>query len=124
LAHGLYFVVVKPNSGLSTPAVFRQWRPTETRRSAAPLIEAHRQGHSSKLAETMHNAFQNPAEHLNADISRLRDVFSTEPILGHMMSGSGTSYFGVCRNRLHAEQVAARLSSRRIGCVVVARSQF
>jgi 4-diphosphocytidyl-2-C-methyl-D-erythritol kinase len=121
---GLYFVVVKPSSGLSTPAVFRQWQPTESRRSAAPLIEALCQGHLSRLAETMHNALQSPAEQLNSDISRMRDLFSTEPILGHMMSGSGTSYFGVCRHRRHAEQVAARLSSRRIGCVVVARSQF
>jgi 4-diphosphocytidyl-2-C-methyl-D-erythritol kinase len=88
------------------------------------LIEAFRQGDSSRLAASMHNALQSPAEQLNSDISRLRDIFSTEPILGHMMSGSGTSYFGVVRHRRHAERVAARLSSRRIGCVVVARSQF
>lgn len=121
---GLFFVVVKPRSGLSTPAVFRRWRPTGSRRSALPLVEELRRGPSARLAGTLYNALQNPAEELNADISRMRDVFSNEPVLGHMMSGSGTSYFGVCGHRRHAERVAARLSSRRIGRVVVARSQF
>ncbi len=121
---GLFFVVVKPESGLSTPAVFRQWRPTGTSRSAKPLIEALHRGATHRLADAFYNALQKPAEQLNADISRVREIFSTEPILGHMMSGSGTSYFGVCGQRRHAERVAARLSSRRIGCVVVARSQF
>jgi 4-diphosphocytidyl-2-C-methyl-D-erythritol kinase len=122
LALGHYFVVVRPPSGLSTPKVFREWQPTEQRRSANRLIEALRRGDSASLAEGFHNALQKPAEKLNADVSRLRDAFSKEPVLGHMMSGSGTAYFGVARHRRHAEYVAARLSSRRIGCVLVARS--
>lgn len=117
-----YYVVVKPRSGLSTPKVFREWRPSEETRSARPLIEALRRGDSASLAEGFYNALQKPAEKLNADVSRLRDAFSKEPVLGHMMSGSGTAYFGVTRHRLHAEYVAARLSSRRIGCALVARS--
>ena len=121
---GLYFVVAKPGSGLSTPAVFRQWRPAEKARSARPLIEALRLGSWTLLAGSLFNALQNPAEQLNADISRMRDVFSSEPVSGHMMSGSGTAYFGVCRHRRQAQAIAARLSSRRIGRVVVARSQF
>lgn len=121
---GHYFVVVKPTSGLSTPAVFREWKPTGETRSAKTLIEALRQSDTTSLAKGFHNALQKPAEKLNADVSRLRDVFSNEPVLGHMMSGSGTAYFGVTRHRLHAEHVAARLSSRRIGRVVVARSLF
>lgn len=121
---GLYFVVAKPPSGLSTPAVFRHWRPAEKARSARPLIEALRLGSWALLAGSLFNALQNPAEQLNADISRMRDVFSSEPVSGHMMSGSGTAYFGVCRHRRQALGIAARLSSRRIGRVVVARSQF
>lgn len=121
---GLFFVVVKPPSGLSTPAVFRQWKPQTPRRSAAALIDELRRGPSPRLGETLFNALQFPAEGLNSEIATLRDVFSKEPVSGHMMSGSGTAYFGVCRHRRHAEFVAARLSSRRIGRVVVARSQF
>ena len=121
---GLYFVVVKPDSGLSTPEVFRRWRSAGACRSAMPLIQELSLGASARLGQTLFNALQRPAEHLNADIPRLREVFSKEPVLGHMMSGSGTAYFGVCGQRRHAETVAARLSSRRIGRVVVARSQF
>lgn len=119
-----YYVVVKPSSGLSTPAVFREWRPTGETHSAQPLIDALRRGRTARSGDGFYNALQNPAEKLNADVSRLREVFSKEPVLGHMMSGSGTAYFGVCRHRLHAEFVAARLSSRRIGSALVARSQL
>lgn len=121
-ALGLYFVVVKPESGLSTPEVFQSWRPEGSPRSVGPLIEELRRGPSSRLAGELHNALEAPAEKMNADVSRLRDVFSKEPVLGHMMSGSGTAYFGICRHRRQAEFVAARLSSRRIGRVIVARS--
>ncbi|MCA9068513.1 MAG: 4-(cytidine 5'-diphospho)-2-C-methyl-D-erythritol kinase [Planctomycetaceae bacterium] len=121
---GLFFVVVKPKSGLSTPAVFRQWKPQMPRQSAMPLIDELHRGPSPRLAKTLFNALQTPAEALNSEIATLRDVFSKEPVSGHMMSGSGTAYFGLCRHRRHAEFVAARLSSRRIGRVAVARSQF
>jgi 4-diphosphocytidyl-2-C-methyl-D-erythritol kinase len=33
------------------------------------------------------------------------------------MSGSGTSYFGICRSARHARRVAARLQARNIGYV-------
>ncbi len=121
---GLYFVVVKPESGLSTPAVFQRWESNSNRRSVVGFLQELFSGCLSRLGAAFYNALQNPAEQLSAEISRLRDVFSTEPVLGHMMSGSGTAYFGVCGQRRHAERVAARLSSRRIGRVVVARSQF
>ncbi len=109
---GLYFVVVKPESGLSTPEVFRHWRSAGACRSAMPLIQELSLGASARLGQTLYNALQRPAEQLNADIPRLREVFSKEPVLGHMMSGSGTAYFGVCGHRRHADTVAARLSSR------------
>jgi 4-diphosphocytidyl-2-C-methyl-D-erythritol kinase len=119
---GWYFVVVKPESGLSTPEVFRNWKPTDSTRSAKPLVEELRRGPRGLLARWMHNALEAPAAELNADVSRLRDEFSKAPVLGHMMSGSGTAYFGICRHRRQAEFAAARLSSRRIGSVIVARS--
>lgn len=120
----LYFVVVKPESGLSTPEVFRNWKPLGTTRSANNLIDELRRGPKNSLARWMHNALEAPAAELNADVSRLRDEFSKAPFSGHMMSGSGTAYFGICRHRRQAEFAAARLSSRRIGSVIVARSLF
>jgi 4-diphosphocytidyl-2C-methyl-D-erythritol kinase len=36
------------------------------------------------------------------------------------MSGSGTSYYGICRNAGHARRVAARLRGEGLGYVAVA----
>jgi 4-diphosphocytidyl-2-C-methyl-D-erythritol kinase len=35
-------------------------------------------------------------------------------VCGHQMSGSGTSYFGICRHARHARRVAATLRARGI----------
>jgi 4-diphosphocytidyl-2-C-methyl-D-erythritol kinase len=66
---------------------------------------------------------QAPAEALNSDVTRLKQQFAEMPVLGHLMSGSGTSYFGLCANRRHALQVSARLKAARVGQVFVAQSR-
>jgi 4-diphosphocytidyl-2-C-methyl-D-erythritol kinase len=53
----------------------------------------------------------------------LRRTFARLPVLGHMMSGSGTSYFGICTQRKHARTVAARLNATRIGSVFTVESR-
>jgi len=46
------------------------------------------------------------AARLTAWIGRLRHEFSRLDCLGHQMSGSGTSYFGLCRHARHARAIA------------------
>ena len=58
-----------------------------------------------------------------AEVTTLKRWFSRESFVGHLMSGSGTSYFGLCRSRSHALQLAARLKAIRLGDVFVARSR-
>jgi len=72
----------------------------------------------------MLNDLQAPAEKLNSEILILKDYFSKQSVLGHMMSGSGTAYFGVCQNRAHASQIAARLRSTVKGHVFVVQNRL
>jgi 4-diphosphocytidyl-2-C-methyl-D-erythritol kinase len=119
LPNTFHFVIVRPASGLATALVFKNCRPAETPVRAAPLVAALRQGDSARCARLLHNRLQPPAESLNADVVRLRQEFEQLPVLGHLMSGSGTSYFGLCSSRRHASAVAARLRARRAGRVFV-----
>jgi 4-diphosphocytidyl-2-C-methyl-D-erythritol kinase len=41
---------------------------------------------------------------------------------GHQMSGSGSSYFGLCQTARQARRIAAHLRSRRVGAVYAAAS--
>jgi len=119
----MHFVVVKPPTGLSTPQVFRQCRPADQPRSVQPLVAALRQGHLSKAGRLLHNGLQAAAETLNTDVQRVKAAFRGLSVLGHMMSGSGTSYFGLCASRRHALQVSSRLKAARLGHVFVAQSR-
>ena len=119
----LHFVIAKPNSGLSTAAVFRQCRPAALPRSAQPLLSALRAGQHALAAKHLHNALQSPAEQLNSDVARLRHTFARLPFFGHQMSGSGTSYFGICSQREQATALAAQVRSAGCDQVFVASIQ-
>jgi 4-diphosphocytidyl-2-C-methyl-D-erythritol kinase len=120
---GLHFVVARPKSGLSTAEVFRHCRPAAATRTPAELIDALKSWRLRDAGAGLHNALQEPAERLNADVVRLRELFSTQPFFGHQMSGSGTSYFGLCATRRQAHRLAARIRARRLGDVFAASSR-
>lgn len=119
----LHFVVARPQSGLSTADVYRQCRPAEIAWTADEFAGALRSWRLHDVAGRLHNSLQEPAERLNSDVVQLRRVFSTQPFLGHQMSGSGTSYFGLCATRRHAHRLAARIRANRLGDVFIASSR-
>ena len=121
----LHFVVVRPSTGLSTADVYRQCRVgTHSNHQIDRLVHNLASGHLHSLSTLMLNDLQAPAEKLNSEILILKDYFSKQSVLGHMMSGSGTAYFGVCQNRAHASQIAARLRSTVKGHVFVVQNRL
>jgi 4-diphosphocytidyl-2-C-methyl-D-erythritol kinase len=118
----LYFVIAKPDSGLSTPHVFKHCRPINDRRSLELFVDALKRPGSGRMVRLLLNDLQLPAESLNEDVKQLRCRFSKLPVLGHQMSGSGSSYFGICPSFHQARMMASRLRSAGIPWVQVARS--
>jgi len=113
----LHVVVVRPPEGLSTPEVYRHCRPAESPASSLPLREALAQGNTQEAARLMLNRLQAPASRLSGWIARLQEEFDRLDCVGHQMSGSGSSYFGLCHHARHARRTAARLRARRLGSV-------
>ncbi len=110
-------VVVHPGEGLSTAAVYGRCQVADVqdakqRRSAAPLLAALRQGRLSLAGQFLHNRLQPAAEQLTPVIRQLSADFTAAGVAAHQMSGSGTSYFGLCHHDRHARRVAAWLRSR------------
>jgi 4-diphosphocytidyl-2-C-methyl-D-erythritol kinase len=114
-----WFVIAHPQSGLSTADVYRHCRPSPIAWSAPQLASHLALGCLPQAADLFHNSLQEPAERLCPDVTRLKTAFARQPFAGHMMSGSGTSYFGMCRSRRQALQLAARLKASRLGDVFV-----
>jgi 4-diphosphocytidyl-2-C-methyl-D-erythritol kinase len=119
----LDFVVVRPAEGLSTADVYRRCRPADVARCSSDIVNAWRRGDRAAVGRLLHNGLQEPARQLSPAISQLQTAMEACGVLGHQLSGSGTSYFGLCRHVRHARQVAGRLRSQGLGAVYCASSE-
>jgi len=108
-------VVVKPPVGLSTAKVYELCEPPRRPSSIAELLDGWTAKSVHRVAANMMNRLQKPAEQLAVEVEHLRSEFKSLGVIGHQMTGSGSSYFGICRHARHARQVAARLRGINIG---------
>ncbi len=111
----MHFAVVRPPEGLSTPRVFKQCRPPADPVRAGDLLDALRFGCPSTWSRHLMNRLQETAERMSPWIQRIRRVFDRVGCLGHQMSGSGSCYFGICRNGRDARRIARILRANRLG---------
>lgn len=118
----LHFVVVRPPEGLSTAEVYRACRPAVIPAEPEALVSALRRGDLARAGGLMVNRLQVAAESLTARINELQAAFASCDVAGHQMSGSGSSYFGLCRSARHARVVAGRLRQAGLGCVMAVSS--
>ena len=118
----LHFVVVYPPEGLSTAAVYDACRPAARPKTPAPLLEALARGDVNRVGRLLFNRLQPAAGKLSTWIGRLQRRLAREDCLGHGMSGSGSSYFGLCRHARHARRVARRLQANGVGSVFAVQS--
>jgi len=118
----LYFVLVKPPEGLPTASVFSELRAVSMSSNSISMIRALACGDATRVGGLLGNHLQPAAEALSPAIGRLADEFRRLDVLGCQMTGSGSCYFGICRNRRHARRLAATLRQRRVGEVFSATS--
>ncbi len=122
---GWWLVIVRPPAGLSTADVYRNCSPAHAAeslagpRSAMKICEAAARGDVAAAARQLFNRLQSAAEQQSKWIGRLRAAFERTDCLGHQMSGSGSSYFGICRHAGHARRLAGRLRAAGLGAVFV-----
>lgn len=113
-------VIIRPPVGLSTARVYRACQPAATPVSVAPLIEALQDGDLRRLGAAMHNRLEAAAAQLCPWIARLRAWCERFDLVGHQMSGSGTSYFGICRHARQARRLASLARQAGLGAVFAA----
>jgi 4-diphosphocytidyl-2-C-methyl-D-erythritol kinase len=118
----LHFVIVRPPVGLGTEAVYKVCRPAEIPLSVMPLINALKQGNKCEAGRMLFNRLLPAASIVTSWIDRLQREFQGLDCLGHGLSGSGSSYFGLCRHARHARRIARRLQSLNVGGVFAVHS--
>jgi 4-diphosphocytidyl-2-C-methyl-D-erythritol kinase len=121
IASPLHFVLVCPRLGVSTASVYRSLAPPERPRSIGPAREALAAGDTQALGRSLFNRLQPVAESLEPALTRVREALETlGPSLdGHLMSGSGSAYFGLARDHDAATAAAQQLETLGLGRVRV-----
>jgi 4-diphosphocytidyl-2-C-methyl-D-erythritol kinase len=118
----LAVVLVRPPEGLSTPAVYQRCQIPESPEDSARLIHSWRQGNLVELGRQLINRLQAAAAGLSEWMTRLQRAFADACCPGYLMTGSGSTWFGICHHARHARAVAARLRSQLPGWVSVGRA--
>ena len=108
---GLPMVIAKPKVGLSTPAVFKACSIPDSPVSSKSFLQTLAAGSPSQIAGQMLNRLQSTAATLVEEIGHLSEAFSQTGCLGHQMSGSGTSYFGIFSSTASARTAATALEN-------------
>ncbi len=118
-----HFIITQPATGLSTPKVFQQYHERQKTssgkkqvqpKSVKPLLTELEKGRLSTIGQHFHNALQAPARELNSEINQLTELFEAETVCGHLMSGSGSAYFGLCSSQKEAQRIANSLRTKGV----------
>jgi 4-diphosphocytidyl-2-C-methyl-D-erythritol kinase len=112
----LHCVVIAPPQGLSTPAVYGRSVVPAQPRHLEPLVTALKSA-SSSLHGLLWNSLEAAAMELSSEISKLATSVSQTNCLGQLMSGSGSSYFGLYANARAAAMAARQLRAKKLGQV-------
>ena len=88
-------VIVKPESGVSTPACFKKWHETvPVKADVAGVVDAIEKKSYDALIETMDNTLEAPAFELVPELVALKNEMMSLGLDRVMMSGSGSSMMG------------------------------
>lgn len=115
---GVPLVVVKPPVGLPTPQVFGQLnlqrgdlrRSQQASSRCRELAAALRSGRSLQTCgRLIRNCLQPAAAQLTDWIDRIAHAMAALPVAVHQMTGSGSSFFAICRTWMDALRLASNL---------------
>ncbi|MDR0522425.1 MAG: 4-(cytidine 5'-diphospho)-2-C-methyl-D-erythritol kinase, partial [Planctomycetaceae bacterium] len=111
----LHLVIVKPEEGLSTAAVYAECMPNHDRQFRSPqkLITALSSGNAEEIGQHLFNRLEESAQKIWQGGSEIKNRLLASGCLAAQMSGSGTAFFGLCRNQKHAEEIQQQFGS---GC--------
>jgi 4-diphosphocytidyl-2-C-methyl-D-erythritol kinase len=116
----LHFVLICPPFGVSTASVYQRVETPGQRRSIGPVLDALAQADQPPaLGPCLFNRLQEFAEMVRPELLSVREALAgLAPMLeGWLMSGSGSAYFGLCRDGDAAERAADVLDPLGLGWV-------
>ena len=110
----IHLVLVNPGVHSSTKEVYAacEARPLDVEDLTAKMVAALKAGDLESIAAALMNDLQPPAVKQHPEIADALVSLRTAGVLGAMMSGSGSSVFGIVRDVAAAERISSELNAR------------
>lgn len=108
----LHLVLANPCVHCATKDVYARCtaRNAETPNATQAMIAALESGDLSRIAQALTNDLQAPAIALHPEIGAALDAVRAAGAVGALMSGSGSTVFGLAESAAHAQDLATRLA--------------
>lgn len=119
---GIPCVIIKPDVGLSTAAVYQATEEADFATSGgnsegvAQLIGSRQW---RNLGNVMGNALQAAAMRVGPSLKEIPQRLGGLPLIAHQLSGSGSAYFALCRSMREARRIATILQAHNVGQLYV-----
>lgn len=109
----LHLVLVNPGVHSSTKEVYAacEGRPLDGENLTARMVEALQAGDLSRIAAALMNDLQPPAVKQHPEIADALVSLKTAGVIGAMMSGSGSSVFGLVENESEARRISSEMNA-------------
>ena len=109
----LHLVLVNPGVHSSTKEVYAvcDGRPLDGENLTARIVEALQAGDLSRIAAALMNDLQPPAVKQHPEIADALVSLKTAGVIGAMMSGSGSSVFGLVENESEARRISSEMNA-------------
>lgn len=103
-----YVVLVKPPISVSTATVYKSLNLETVKKhpQTQVVIEALQEGNVKKIAEHMDNVLEEVTIPMHAEIEEIKKNFMKHGAIGSMMSGSGSTVFGLFQTKEAANKAA------------------
>ena len=107
-------VLVNPGVHSSTKDVYAacEARPLDGENATEKMVAALRAGDLGKIAVALMNDLQPPAVRQHPEIADALVSLRTAGVVGAMMSGSGSSVFGLVENEADARRISSEMNAR------------
>jgi 4-diphosphocytidyl-2-C-methyl-D-erythritol kinase len=111
---GINMVLVKPKAGVNTREAYREFDRVGRGGylSRSDWERALTSALPQQIASLLYNDLEIASIHMVPEISDLKQLLMEEKCYGALMSGSGSSVFGIAQSREHAYKVAEKLKIR------------
>ena len=110
----MHLVLVNPGVHSSTKEVYGacEARSLDGENATARMVEALGSGNPEEIAAVLMNDLQAPAVKQHPEIADALVSLRTAGVVGAMMSGSGSSVFGIVRDAAAAERISSEMNVR------------